>query len=134
MDSKRPPQFLGSQVGLMTNGIPRMVRFYERLGFRETFRSPKEGEPDHVEVRLGEQVLGISSAAAARSRHGLNPDLGGRPAYVVVWTTDTDAAYARCVQDGATTLSPPNDFPPGIRSAWIADPDGNPVNLAQRRS
>jgi len=29
-------------------------------------------------------------------------------------------------------LSPPRDFL-NLRSAWVADPDGNPVNIAQRR-
>jgi hypothetical protein len=38
------------------------------------------------------------------------------------------------IAKGAPLLSPANDFLNGkLRSAWIADPDGNPIQLVQRR-
>jgi predicted enzyme related to lactoylglutathione lyase len=50
-----------------------------------------------------------------------------------MWTDDTDAAFAAVTAKGATVLSPPHDFlSASLRAAWIADPDGNPVQLATR--
>jgi predicted enzyme related to lactoylglutathione lyase len=52
---------------------------------------------------------------------------------VVVWTDDADAAYARLVAAGAPALSEPHDWLGTLRVAWVADPEGNPVELVQRR-
>jgi uncharacterized glyoxalase superfamily protein PhnB len=111
----------------------RLVAFYEGLGFRETFRTPKEGQPVHVEVTLNGFTIGIASVDAAVADHGLRPELGGRPVEIVLWTDDTDRDYARLTAAGAPSLSPPHDFLASLRLAWVADPDGNPIQLAQHR-
>lgn len=125
--------FQSPSVGLFTRDVPRLVRFYEGLGFRETYRNRKEGPPDHVEVRLEEFTIAISSVDAAVNVHGLSPHLGGRPIYILFWTNDVDSTYARLIGAGAPSLRPPLDFRSDLRTAWVADPDGNPINLAQRR-
>jgi catechol 2,3-dioxygenase-like lactoylglutathione lyase family enzyme len=54
---------------------------------------------------------------------------------LVLWTDDTDAAFARLVAAGARALSEPHDWLDGsLRLAWVADPDNNPIELAQHRS
>lgn len=111
----------------------RLVTFYEGLGFRETFRTPKEGTPDHVELVLDGFTIGIASAEAAARHHGLSPDLGGRPVEIVLWTDDTDGDYARLTADRVPSLSAPHDWLSDLRLAWLTDPDGNPIQLAQRR-
>jgi catechol 2,3-dioxygenase-like lactoylglutathione lyase family enzyme len=111
----------------------RLVRFYESLGFRETFRTPKEGLPVHVEVTLDEFTIGVALVDAAVADHGLRPELGGRPVEIVLWTDDTDRDYRRLTAEGVRSLSPPHDFLADLRLAWVADPDGNPIQLAQRR-
>jgi predicted enzyme related to lactoylglutathione lyase len=128
-----PSPFQTPSIGLFTHDVPRLVRFYESIGFRETYRTPKEGSPEHVEVRLDGLTIGVSSVAAAVRQHGLNPQLGGRPAYILLWTDDVDAAYARITGSGAHALRPPRDFRSDLRDAWVADPDGNPLILAQKR-
>jgi len=127
------PEFLTPSVGLFTRDVVGLARFYEALGFAETYRYPREGAPDHIELRLDGLTLAISSVEAATRVHGLHPELGGRPAYVLVWTHDTDAAYARLTANGAPSVRPPEDFLSHLRTAWVADPDGNPVNLVQRK-
>jgi catechol 2,3-dioxygenase-like lactoylglutathione lyase family enzyme len=112
----------------------RLVAFYEGLGFRETFRTPKDGTPDHVEVVHDGFTIGIASVEAARADHGLNPDLGGRPVEIVLWTDDADGDYARLTAAGAPSLSAPHDWLSNLRLAWVADPDGNPIQLAQKAS
>ena len=116
--------------------VVRAVEFYRGFGFEETFRTPREGEPIHVELVLDGFKLGIAAAASAVADHGLELDLGkrGRGMEILLWTDDTDAAFARLVQAGARVLSEPHDWLGYLRLAWVADPDDNPIELAQRRS
>lgn len=121
-------------INIYSQDVLRLVSFYKKLGFHETFRTPPDGTPVHVEVTLDRFTIGISSVDAAIADHGLRPDLGGRPVEIVFETNDTDRDYARLINDGAPSLSPPHDFLGHLRSAWVADPDGNPIHLVQHRT
>jgi hypothetical protein len=121
-------------INVYSRDVIRLATFYEGLGFRETFRTPKDGVPVHVELMLDGFTIGIASVDAAIADHGLSPDLGGRPVEVVLWTDDTDRDHARLTAAGAPSLSPPHDFLDNLRLAWVADPDGNPIQLAQLRT
>jgi catechol 2,3-dioxygenase-like lactoylglutathione lyase family enzyme len=120
-------------INIYSHDVMRLVRFYEGLGFRETFRTPKKGAAVHVEVALDGFKVGIASVEAAIADHALRPDLRGRPVEIVLWTDDTDRDYARLTAGGVPSLSPPHDFLGDLRSAWVADPDGNPIQLVQHR-
>ena len=70
------------------------------------------------------------------SDHGLDLDLSkpGRGMEVVVWTDDADAAFARLTAAGGRALSEPHDWLDGrLRVAWVADLDGNPIELVESR-
>jgi catechol 2,3-dioxygenase-like lactoylglutathione lyase family enzyme len=121
-------------INVYSRDVLRLVAFYEGLGFRETFRTPKERTPDHVEIVLDGFTIGIASVEAAIADHGLSPDLGGRPVEILLWTDDTDRDYARLIGQGAPSLSAPHDWLSDLRLAWVADPDGNPIQLAQHRT
>ena len=121
-------------INVYSHDVMRLVRVYEGLGFRETFRTPKDGMPVHVEVVLDRFSIGIAAVDAAIAEHGLNPNLGGRPVEIVLWTDDVDRDYARLTAEGAPSLSAPHDFLADLRLAWVADPDGNPLQLAQKRT
>jgi len=69
----------------------------------------------------------------AISEHGLNPNLVGGPIEIVLWNDNTHRAHASLTANGAPSLSPPHDFLSNLRVAWVADPDGNPIRLLQRR-
>jgi catechol 2,3-dioxygenase-like lactoylglutathione lyase family enzyme len=125
--------FRSPAINIYSQDVVRLVSFYEGLGFRETFRTPKDGAPDHVEVVLDGFTIGIASVEAAAADHGLSPELGGRPVEIVLWTDDADRDYARLTADGAPSLSAPHDWLSDLRLAWVADPDGNPIQLAQKR-
>lgn len=126
--------FRTPMINLYTRHIGRSVAFYRGLGFVETFRTPREGEPVHVEVALDGFTIGIATVEAAIADHGLSPQLDGRAIEIVLWTDDTDAAFARLTTAGAPILSRPHDFLADLRLAWVADPDGNPIQIVQRRS
>jgi predicted enzyme related to lactoylglutathione lyase len=128
-----PAAFRNPAINIYSRDVLRLVRFYASLGFLQTLRTPEEGSPDHVEVTLDGFTLGIASVDAAAVQHGLRPNLGGRPIEIVLWTEDTDRDYARLTAAGAPALSPPHDFLANLRAAWVADPDGNPIQLVQHR-
>jgi len=132
--------FRAPMINLYSRDLSRAAKFYSELGFVETFRTPEQGEPVHIELTLDGFTLGIATIEAAKQHHGLRAGGEGRPGgegrwiEIVLWTDDTDAAVSALVAKGAPLLSPAHDFLDGkLRAAWIADPDGNPVQLVQRR-
>jgi predicted enzyme related to lactoylglutathione lyase len=128
------PIFRTPMINLYSQDLARAATFYLGLGFVETFRTPAAGEPDHIELALDGFTLGIATIEAAKEHHGLRAGGEGRSIEIVLWTDDTDAALSALVGKGARLLSPAHEFLDGkLRAAWIADPDGNPVQLVQRR-
>jgi glyoxylase I family protein len=124
--------FRDPQVVLFSPDVRRAAAFYQRLGFVETFRVPTEGEPVHVDLALGAYVLGIASVDSTRDDHGIDALPSGQRAAVVLWTDDVPAAVDRLVADGAPALQAPHEWLGRLLIAWVADPDGNPVQLVQR--
>jgi catechol 2,3-dioxygenase-like lactoylglutathione lyase family enzyme len=123
--------FRDPQVNLYVQDVEASVRFYSDLfGFDETFRTPSSGPPAHVELRLGGLILGLASVQSALDTHGLVTGGGNPRAEVCLWTDDVDRAFETLVKQGAEPLSQPHDFLEGrLRAAWVADPDGNPVEI-----
>jgi predicted enzyme related to lactoylglutathione lyase len=128
------PSFKSPLINLYSRDLPRAMAFYSELGFVETFRTPASGEPTHIQLTLDSFTLGIATVEAAEAHHGLRPAGEGRWIEIVLWTDDTDTAVTALVAKGAPLLSPAHDFLEGrLRAAWIADPDGNPIQLVQRK-
>jgi catechol 2,3-dioxygenase-like lactoylglutathione lyase family enzyme len=118
------------QINYYVQDVEASVQFYtEHFGFVETFRTPLSGTPEHVEVRLGGLNLGLASIESAQRVHGLDVASGPPRAEVVLWTDNVDEAYAELVARGIQSLSSPHDFLGRLRAAWVADPDGNPVEI-----
>ena len=127
--------FSTPQVNIYSEDVDNSVEFYRGFGFEETFRTPREGPPIHVELTLDGFKVGIAAASSAVTDHGLDLDLSkqGRGMEILLWTDDTDAAFAQLVAAGARVLSEPHDWLDTLRVAWVADPDNNPIELVQRR-
>jgi glyoxylase I family protein len=123
--------FRTPQVILFSENLPRAVAFYSSLGFTETFRVPTEGEPIHVDLTLDGYKIGIASVASTRDDHGLDPVPEGQRAAVILWTDDTAAAFAKLTANGAPGLVAPREWLGRLLIAWIADPDGNPIQIVQ---
>jgi catechol 2,3-dioxygenase-like lactoylglutathione lyase family enzyme len=122
-----------AQTNLYSSHVEQTVAFYERLGFTEAFRTPSDGTPIHVELVLDGFTLGVADVESARRDHGLEVSSDGRGGEVCVCTDDTDSAYADLLAHGATSMSAPQDWLENLRVAWVADPDGHPVELVQKR-
>ncbi|WP_431878269.1 VOC family protein [Micromonospora marina] len=125
--------FRSPQVILFSDDLTRAAAFYTRLGFRETFRAPTDGEPIHIDLVLDGYKIGIASVASTRQDHGLDPVAEGQRVAVVLWTDDTTAAYESLVAGGAPALAPPHEWLGRLLIAWTADPDGNPIQIVQSR-
>jgi lactoylglutathione lyase len=113
-------------TNLYTADVERAVAFYrDQLDGRETFRTPAEGRPSHVELRLGDVTLAISSREAV-VREGLPEPTAGHPMELVVWVDWTDGTVASLRAAGAPVLIEPySGHVSGMRRAYVADPDGN---------
>lgn len=122
-------------VNLYTKDIEAGLRFYrDLLGFVETFRTPVEGVPEHVELRLGGFTVGLGTVEAARRVHGVTAE-PGRPAMVlVVWARDVDEAFRTLVAAGVPAVQPPHDTGNNNRNALFRDPDGNLVEIVSKVS
>jgi catechol 2,3-dioxygenase-like lactoylglutathione lyase family enzyme len=124
--------FRAPHVILFSENVGRAVAFYSSLGFTETFRVPTEGEPIYVDLVLDGYKIGIASGDSSRDDHGLDPITSGQRAAVILWTDDTEAAFAELTANGAPALADPDEWLGRLLIAWISDPDGNPVQIVQR--
>ena len=122
--------FRRPQVILFSTDVRRAAEFYTGLGFTETFRVPADN-PIHVDLALDGWTLGIASVDSTRDDHGLDPVESGQRAAVILWTDDVPAAFAKLTADGVPALAAPHEFLGRLLIAWVADPDGNPIQLVQ---
>jgi lactoylglutathione lyase len=121
-------------VNLYTSNIEAGIRFYrDLLGFRETFRTPKEGTPEHVELVLNGFGVGLGTVEAAKRVHGVDASPGSPAMVLVVWTDDVDQSFELLTSVGTPVVQPPHDVGSSNRSALLRDPDGNLVEIVAKR-
>ena len=122
-------------VNLYTADIEAALRFYrDLLGFKETFRTPREGIPEHVELTLIGFGLGLGTVGAAKRVHGVDAVPGSPSMVIVVWTDDVESAFERLRSTGVPVLQPPHDTGNNNRNALLRDPDGNLVEIVAKRA
>ncbi|HTS99587.1 MAG TPA: VOC family protein [Streptosporangiaceae bacterium] len=127
--------FVTPLVNLYTRDIEAGIRFYrDLLGFEETFRTPRDGVPEHVELRLDGFTVGLGTVEAARRVHGVEAAPGSPAMVLVMWTDDVDQAYQALVAAGVPAIQPPHDTGNNNRNALLSDPDGNLVEIVAKRS
>ncbi len=124
-------EFREPQAVLFSTDVTRSAAFYASLGFEEVFRTPVTGEPIHVDLVLDGYRIGIASVDSTRDDHGLDPVATGQRTAVVLWTEDVRSAYAELVATGVPGLKEPQEWLGRLLIAWLADPDGNPVQIVQ---
>ena len=111
--------------------VAATARFCERLGFSQFVQLPAEGDPGYVGLRRDGAELAVTAREWARDQYGLA--LGDGPRFeMFVYTDDVDTLIAALRAEGVTVLRDPADMPWGERIATVADPDGNPVALANQ--
>jgi len=92
----------------------KMIPFMETVFEAEAMgvhKSP-EGIVHHATIRIGNATLEIDEA-----HEGYQP----MPCHLHVYVPDTDAAYARAIEAGATSIEAPRNAPYGDRAAGVKD-------------
>ena len=117
--------------GLFVNDLEPMVAFYrDVMGMTADW----DGGP-YAALTSGSAKLmlyGRRDFEAMTERTYAYPDgLNGtlELAFDVGTVADVDGAYARAVAAGAAPVYPPTDEPWGQRTCYIADPDGNLIEI-----
>src|ERR1700678_1416903 len=108
---------------LYSADVDRATVFYrDVLGGTQTFRYPAEGPAEHVELRVGDVIIALSSRDAVEG-DGLPEPSDGHPLELVVWCDSTDDAVAALRAAGASILVEPySGHVSGHRRAYAADP------------
>jgi lactoylglutathione lyase len=120
-------------VNLYTRDIEASLRFYrDLLGFTETFRTPLEGVPEHVEFAANGFKLGLGTLEAARRVHGVDAEPGSPVMSIVLWVDDVDETFASLETAGVPAIQPPHGAGKDNRSALLRDPDGNLVEIVSK--
>ena len=103
---------------LVVQDVEALVDFLIRVfDAKEGHRSLRpDGTIMHTEVRIGDSVIMMG---------GANEQFKPMPCGLYVYVPDTDVAYKRALQAGATSLMEPADQLYGDRNAGVKDPTGN---------
>jgi lactoylglutathione lyase len=125
--------FVTGLVNLYTRDIEAGRHFYrDLLGFKETFRAPAEGVPEHVELQLDGFTVGLGTVEAAKRVHGVEAAPGSPAMILVLWTDDVDSACRELAAAGVPVLQAPHNTGNNNRNALLRDPDGNLVEIVAK--
>ena len=115
---------------LIVNDLDRALHFYtEVLGLRLGHRSGAYAQLDTGITRL---ALYTRDAMAQTLGMSLQPPTERAPGFELGFKVpDVDAAFTELVEHGAAVVTPPTDRPWGQRTAYVRDPDGHLIELAQ---
>lgn len=124
--------FLSAYPHLYTSDINQALVFYrDLLEFEQTFQFPDKGVPEHVELRLGDSVIALSSYAAAE-KDSVSRPTPGHPFQLTVWAEDADQATDHLREAGVPVVIESEDHKAGNRRAYVTDPDGNWLAIVSR--
>ncbi|WP_409271556.1 VOC family protein [Neobacillus sp. SCS-31] len=125
--------FLSVFPSLYTADINRSLKFYrDLLEFEETFRFPDTGEPEHVELRLGNSMIALTTYEAAKEGSVSSPT-PGHPFELTIWAEDADQAIDRLRSAEVPVIIEPKVHKAGITRAYVSDPDCNWIAIVSRK-
>ncbi|MCE2389849.1 MAG: VOC family protein [Proteobacteria bacterium] len=117
-------------VVLVVESLEASLTFYTRtLGLELGHRSGAYAQLATGATRLALYERGAMARTLGRPLRSPDPDAPGFEIGFKV--DDVDEAYARLVGLGARSVAEPVTRPWGQRTAYVADPDGHLVELAQ---
>lgn len=126
MVSFRAPDY----VVIVVQDLDRALRFYcDLLGMPLGHRSGSFAQLATGVTRVALYERPAMAATLGRDLQPPSPDAAGFELGFKV--EDCDAAYEDLVSGGATRAVPPTDRAWGQRTAYVRDPDGHLVELAQ---
>jgi lactoylglutathione lyase len=125
-DEGEPMAVISVMPNLYTTDMERAVAFYrDVLGGTQTFSNATDGPAEHVELRLGDVTIALSSRDAVL-RDGLPMPSAGHPMELVLWCDSVDEMVEVARAAGAAIVQEPQSgHVSGHRRAYVADPEGN---------
>ena len=133
MMSQAKPRFTFNTVGLFTTDNAKMVAFYRDIfGFETEWN----GIDPNVEMTLGTSriILFPRDAFEQMTSHeyaypnGVNGTV--ELSFDVPTFADVDKEYDHAVSMGAQPIFPPTTEPWGQRTCYVADPEGNLIEIS----
>ena len=110
---------------LAVQGVPKLMTFLKHAfdaEERERMTAP-DGRVSHAEMKIGDSIVMMGEPTG---------DSKSMPGMIYLYLEDTDAAYKRALDAGATSLRAPSDMFYGDRNAAVTDPVGNQWWIATR--
>ena len=121
---------LADYVILIVDDLDRALRFYtDILGLRLGHRSG-----DYAQLATGATRLALYTRNAMAKTLGmpLKPPAQDTPGFEIGFKVpDVGSAFAELVERGASPVMVPTNRPWGQRTAYVRDPDGHLIELAQ---
>ena len=126
------PRFTFNTVGLFTHNNKATVDFYTRtFGFTTDW----DGIQPNVEMKLGNMRIILFPRDAFEQMVsqkfdypvGMNGTM--ELAFDVPTFADVDKEYQNALDNGAKSVLPPTNEPWGQRTCYVADPDGNLIEI-----
>ena len=117
---------------IIVKNAAEAIEFYKKaLGAeeREICNGPDGKSVMHAELKIGTSILMICDEFPDHGAVGPKT-IGGTPVTLHVYTKDTDAAFKRAVDAGATAKMPPQDMFWGDRYGQVVDPYGHVWSFA----
>ena len=103
---------------LAVQGVPKLITFLKQAFYaeeRERMTAP-DGRVSHAEMKIGDSIIMMGEPTGESK---------SMPGMIYLYLEDTDAAYKRALQAGASSLREPTDMFYGDRNAAVTDPVGN---------
>ena len=115
-----------TEYGIATNAIVTTNRRTYYLGLV----SKAEGDPGYIGHRRGDAEVAVVASEWPRQQYGEAVAAGAR-FELFVYVEGLDGVLDSLRAAGVTVLREPGDMPWGERVAFVSDPNGNPVALAE---
>lgn len=129
-------------VGVNVRDLEALTGWYkEAFGLKKVFEFQLEGPGlsavvlEHPHGWRIELLARPGSAPGLRAPDPLTAALTEGYGHFAVTTPELDPVYEALVAHGAGEVMPPGPSPePGIRMAWVTDPEGNLIELIEKNA
>lgn len=104
---------------LMVDDAPKVIEFIKSV-FKAEIRGDisyrDDGNVQHVELKVGDSIIMLG---------GSLPDFPANQVGLYVYVEDCDLTYTKALDEGATKVMEPTNFPHGDRYGSVKDMAGN---------
>jgi catechol 2,3-dioxygenase-like lactoylglutathione lyase family enzyme len=135
--TRHPPSFVGAiEIGIGVADLEACTVFYQDVIGLEYLCEMRVESASIRRFAHGDAVIKLwlddDPAQLANPPHGFSGGATGLR-YLAFQVDDVPAVFDRCVAAGVEIPRPLAEFRPGVPYAVVADPEGNWIELTQRR-